>query len=133
MVRYAAGDDLETIALQDRHIARGELARSVGQNRVLVLEEGGRFAGWLRWNLFWDNTPFMNMLFLLEGCRGKGLGRQLVGFWEREMAAQGYREVLTSTLSDEPAQHFYRRLGYTDCGCLLLPGEALEIFFRKGL
>ena len=38
--------------------------------------------------------------------------------------------VMTSTRSDEEAQHFYRGLGYTDCGALLLPGEPLELFFR---
>lgn len=132
-IRYAVSEDIETLAPYDHHIAREELEESIRRRWVLAMLDGKGLAGWLRWNLFWDNTPFMNMLFLLEGCRGKGLGRQLVGFWEREMAAQGYREVLTSTLSDEPAQHFYRRLGYRDCGCLLLPGEALEIFLRKGL
>ena len=39
--------------------------------------------------------------------------------------------VMTSTRSDEEAQHFYRGLGYTDCGALLLPGEPLELIFRK--
>ena len=49
------------------------------------------------------------------------------------MLALGYESVMTSTLSNEQAQFFYRRLGYTDCGSLLLPGEALEIIFRKNL
>ena len=49
------------------------------------------------------------------------------------MARAGYREVLTSTLSDEQGQFFFRRGGYTDCGALLLPGEPLEIILRKEL
>ncbi len=38
---------------------------------------------------------------------------------------------MTSTLSAESAQQFYRKLGYIDAGCLLLPGESAEIFFTK--
>ena len=41
--------------------------------------------------------------------------------------------VLTSTLSNEQAQFFYRKNGYTDCGSLLLPEEPLEIILRKDL
>lgn len=132
-IRYAQTEDFETLAACDRHIAREELRESIRRGWVLVLftEEG--FAGWLRYNLFWDNTPFMNMLFLLEGYRGQGLGGRLTAFWEREMKARGCSEVLTSTLSNESAQHFYRAHGYVDCGSLLLPGEPLEIFFRKEL
>ena len=73
------------------------------------------------------------MLYLSEEYRGKGYGAQLVQYWEAEMARAGYREVLTSTLSDEQGQFFFRRGGYTDCGALLLPGEPLEIILRKEL
>ena len=90
-------------------------------------------AGWLRWNLFWDNTPFMNMLFLLEEYRGQGFGGKMVSVWEEQMKAAGYECVMTSTLSNEEAQHFYRRRHYVDAGALLLPGEPLEIIFVKEL
>lgn len=120
-----------TLAAHDRHIARGELLESIRRRRVLVMLDGGIFAGWLRFNLFWDNTPFMNMLYLLEEWRSLGLGGRLTAFWEGEMKALGYSRVLTSTQSDEGAQHFYRAQGYRDCGSLLLPGEPLEILFLK--
>ncbi len=132
-IRYAQPEDLEILAAHDHHIAREELRESIRRGWVLMLWEDKEFLGWLRFNLFWDNTPFMNMLFLLEGRRGQGLGGRLVDFWEQEMKARGYSEVLTSTLSNEAAQHFYRAHGYADCGSLLLPGEPLEILFRKEL
>ena len=75
----------------------------------------------------------MNLLFLLEGFRQKGYGRQLMQAWESEMAQQGYRLVMTSTLASEQAQHFYRALGYRDAGSLLLEEEPLEILFTKRL
>jgi len=38
---------------------------------------------------------------------------------------------MASYLSDETAQHFYRKLGYRDSGSLILENEALEIIFTK--
>lgn len=75
----------------------------------------------------------MNMLYLLEEYRGQGYGGRLLDFWEKEMEERDYEMVLTSTLSSEQAQFFYRKNGYVDCGSLLLPGEALEIILRKDL
>ena len=98
-----------------------------------MAEEEGKFAGWLRWNLFWDNTPFMNLLFILDEYRNKGYGKALIFHWEELMRQEGHRIVMTSTQSDETAQHMYRRLGYVDSGALLLPGEPLEIIFAKSL
>ena len=132
-VRYANEGDFELLCSNDRHIRADELRSSIEAKRVLVILDGGRTAGWLRYNLFWDHTPFINLLFLLEGWRGRGLGGQLVSFWEEEMKTLGYQQVMTSSLANERAQFFYRRHGYVDCGSLLLPGEALEIIFRKEL
>ena len=132
-VRYANEGDLALLRGYDRHIRADELQSSIAAKRVLVLLDGGRAAGWLRYNLFWDNLPFLNMLYLFEEYRGKGYGAQLVQYWEAEMAGAGHREVLTSTLSNERGQFFFRKRGYTDCGALLLPGEPLEIILRKEL
>ena len=77
--------------------------------------------------------PFMYMLYIEEDHRRKGLGTRLVEFWEDEMRRKSYDKVMTSSMSHEQGQHFYRRLGYKDCGALLLPDEPLEIIFLKML
>lgn len=132
-VRKAERRDLDFLLMHDKHIASQELQSLIVRGRMLALETENGILGWLRWNLFWDNTPFMTMLYLLEGARGQGYGRQLVSHWEALMKAQGYSLVMTSTQSDETAQHFYRKLGYVDSGALLLPAEPLEIIFTKKL
>ena len=131
MIRYANNDDVEIISKYDKHISIEELVNIIKMKRVIVMFNNGKFIGWLRFNLFWDNTPFMNMLYFLDNERGKGYGRQLVSFFEKEMANKGYECVLTSTQSNEEAQFFYRKLGYIDSGSLLLPNEPLEIIFYK--
>lgn len=133
MIRYATENDLDLLIRLDQHISPGELENIIKLHRIILLEDMDGLAGWLRYNLFWDNTPFMNLLYVNDGKRGQGLGGQLVQFWESEMKRQGYEEVLTSTLSNEQAQFFYRKHGYVDCGSLLLPGEPLEIILRKEL
>lgn len=131
MIRYADENDIEKISKYDKHISKEELKKIIGLQRVIVMYEDNVFIGWLRYNLFWDNTPFMNMLFILDDERGKGKGTQLVTFWEKEMKNKKYDFVLTSTQSNEEAQFFYRKLGYIDSGSLLLPNEPLEIIMYK--
>lgn len=133
MIRYANECDFEILRKYDKHISEIELKNSIIAKRVIVMLNNDGFIGWLRFNLFWDNMPFMNMLYLLEDYRGKGYGRQLVDFWEKEMLKNRYKMVLTSTLSNEQAQFFYRKNGYVDCGSLLLPDEPLEIILLKNL
>lgn len=133
-IRYAEAGDLEMIAEYDTHIAKAEMENAIARKRIILLFIDGKYEGWLRFNLFWDNIPFMNLLFIIsEDQRGKGYGRKLVAFWEHEMAEQGYKFVMTSTQLDEEAQFFCRKLGYTDRGSLILPDEPLEIIFYKNL
>ena len=132
-IRYARSGDLEMISEYDMHISKEELKNAIAMKRIILLFIDSEYEGSLRFNLFWDNIPFMNLLFILEEQRGKGFGRKMVEFWEHEMAKQGYKFVMTSTQSDEEAQFFYRRLGYTDRGALVLPDEPLEIIFYKNV
>ena len=97
------------------------------------MENDGVFMGWLRYNLFWDNTPFINMLYILDNFQGRGCGGQLLVFFEKEMRETGHCLILTSTLSNERAQFFYRKHGFSDCGSLILPGQPLEIILLKNL
>ncbi len=74
MIRYANLDDLDTIKVYDLHISEEELINALNLKRVLVMFENNKFVGWLRYNLFWDNIPFMNMLYFLEDERNKANG-----------------------------------------------------------
>ena len=132
MIRLAGESDLYFLEAHDRHIDAQELARVVRLGRVLIAtDEEGAPVGWLRWGLFWDNTPFMNLLFVLPQARGRGVARALVARWEDDMRAQGYATVMTSTASDEDAQGLYRHLGYRAVGGFLPEGEPFELIFVK--
>ena len=133
MIRYAGRDDFEVLCAHDRHVGKSELKRCIDAQRVLVMAGSGAFMGWLRFGLFWNEIPFLNMLYVLQEYRGQSFGTRLIRHWEAEMARRGDKRVLTSTLSNERGQLFFRQNGYTDCGCLLLPDEPLEIILLKNL
>lgn len=132
-ITHATLSDYETLVNNDKHISKEELRNLILSKRILIAKQEGALRGWLRYNLFWDNIPFMNMLYVIEGYRSQRIGQSLVSMWEELMSSEGYKFVLTSSQSNEQAQHFYRKNGYIDCGSLLLKDEPLEIFFRKDL
>lgn len=130
-IRYLNSDDKKFWYSLDRHLPETEFDNKVRTKTGYVVLTDGKPVGLMRYNLFWDNTPFCTMLFVSEDYRGQGLGTRLMEHWESDMKSLGYNLLLTSTQSDETAQHFYRKLGYTDCGCLLTGSQAAEIFFCK--
>lgn len=132
-IRLAEECDLEILSRNDKHVSAEMLKKKISDKNILIAEKNGEFAGWLRYNLFWDEMPFMNMLFVIEKFRGTGIGRELVRSWEKMMSEQGYKFLLTSTQANEYAQHFYRKLGYSDLGGFFPFGEEYEIILGKRL
>lgn len=136
-IRYVQSIDWLVWHSLDPHLSEQEFIAKVVLKRGYVLLEDSKIVGLMRFNLFWDNTPFCTMLFIDEQMRRKGCGRMLMAHWERDMKSRGYGMLLTSTQVDETAQHFYRKLGYKDCGGLLVdvPGYAqpMELFLVKAL
>jgi len=134
-IRYVEMTDKPFWYQLDKHLPEAEFENKVKTKRGYVLLENDVPAGLLRYNLFWDSVPFCTMLFIKEKVQGKGYGKMLMNYWEEDMKAQEYGMLLTSTQVDETAQHFYRKLGYKDCGGLILDipryTQPMEMFFVK--
>lgn len=136
-IRYVQSGDKEAWFRLDKHLLNDEFEKKVRDKQGYVLLEEGKVVGVLRYNLFWDSIPFCTMLFLDEKYRDKGYGTKLMSHWEHDMKKQGYDMLLVSTQADECAQHFYRKLGYKDCGCLCINegkhAQPMELFLAKQL
>ena len=121
----------------DARIPRELFLRKVEAGECYIVEWNGAPGGLLRWNRFWDEVPFCTLLYIDEKLRGQGLGRALVRRWEADMRALGHGMAMTSTQSDEDAQHFWRALGYRDTGSfdIDVPGYAQppELIMLKDL
>jgi ribosomal protein S18 acetylase RimI-like enzyme len=130
----ATDSDYEYIRERDHHILENLILPKIKKNEIYILRKQDESnIGWMRYGYFWDNTPFMNMIWVDEQYRGKGVGKQVVLLWEDQMKQNGIKLVMTSTQANEEAQHFYRNLGYRDAGCLLLENEPMEIILTKKL
>ena len=134
-IRYAREEDITFWLRLDEHISKSELHNKIREQRSYVLLENEIPVGILRYNLFWDNIPFCTMLYIDEPFQHKGYGKSLMVHWEKEMMKLGYGMVMTSTQVDENTQHFYRKIGYKDAGCLLINipkySQPMEMFFIK--
>lgn len=133
-ISYATETDYPYIVDRDKHVLEKLITTKIKEKEIFILRNQDDVKiGWIRYGYFWDNTPFMNMIWIDEPYRNNGRGKQAVLFWENEMLRAGNRLVMTSTLANEESQHFYRKLGYKDAGCLLLANEPLEIILTKDI
>jgi ribosomal protein S18 acetylase RimI-like enzyme len=133
-IRTAFPADLEGVRQYDRHIPVNRLSDCIRRGLVDVLVEDGRIVGVLRWSLFWQSLPFLDLIYLDESLRGQGWGTSMMAHWEKNMTAQGYQDVMLSTQSDENSKFFYEKLGYRRCGSFLPPDQAVEeLMYRKEL
>lgn len=134
-IRYVKSEDKTFWYSLDKHLPNYEYEKKIRDKQGYVLFIDNKPIGLLRFNLFWDSIPFCTMLFIASNERGKGYGRKLMEYWEADMKAQNYDLLLTSTQADEEAQHFYRKLGYNDCGGLIISiskyKQPMEIFLLK--
>lgn len=134
-IRYVEMSDKLFWYQLDQHLPEAEFEDKVKTKRGYVLLENGAPIGLLRYHLFWDNTPFCTMIFIDERFRCQGYGKMLMKYWEDDMKKQRYGMLLTSTRVDETSQHFYRKLGFKDCGGLIIDippyAQPMEIFLCK--
>ena len=133
-IRLAEREDKQKIAEFDHHIHLDKLEECIDRGLVAVLYDADDTIGVLRYNLFWQTIPFLDLLYIDGSCRGRGYGRQMMAHWEAPMKTMGYTYVMLSTQEDEDAKFFYEKLGYRRIGAFLPPEQdADEIMYGKEL
>lgn len=133
-IKYALERDKYFWFSLDFHMSEEEFNLKIRDKRAYVIYDDNMPIGIMRYNLFWDNIPFLTLIFFQEEERRKGFGKKAVLHWENDMRNLGYKIIMTSTQVDEQAQHFYRKLGYKDAGCLILNDiseQPMEMFLIK--
>ena len=146
IIELAQSKDRQNIVKLDSHIHCARLDECIGNGQVYVLKDdsiknGGQnhrlkdpVVGVLRYSLFWQSIPFLDLLYIDEAYRGKGYGSQMMSEWEQSMKIRGYKYVMTSTQADETAWRFYEKLGYRKVGGFLPPEQdADEWIYLKQL
>mgnify|MGYP002645034328 FL=1 len=136
-VELATIHDIKKIKLYDSHIPPNRLGECIDNNLVYVLhdeERGNAIVGILRYSLFWQSIPFLDLLCIDEKYRGKGYGTLMMGHWEEAMRRMRYQYGMLSTQEDETAKFFYEKLGYKKIGAFLPPEQSAdELIYLKTL
>ena len=133
-IRLADSQDKQKIQSYDSHISPERLAVCVESQWVYVLCDGESVVGVLRYSLFWQSIPFLDLLYIDKNYRDKGYGRQMMTHWEADMKDQQYPYVMLSTQADETAKYFYKNLGYSRIGAFLPPKQSAdELIYLKML
>ena len=97
-----------------------------------VRGDDGAFLGGLVAMQYW-NGMFVDLLWIHEKLRGRGVGRELMRRAERSLAARGGDIVFLSTWSFQ-APGFYEKLGYTPFGTLQgVPPDGSRTWYFKRL
>ena len=146
IIELAQSKDKQKIAKLDSHIPLPRVGECIWNGQVYVLKDdsiknGGQnhrvkdpVVGVLRYSLFWQTIPFLDLLYIDEAYRNRGFGAQMMHAWETAMAIRGYKYVMTSTQADEDAWKFYEKLGYQKVGGFCPPEqEAKEWMYLKRL
>ena len=81
---------------------------------VLTFREKGRIVGGLYAELYWG-WMYVNLLWVSEEHRGKGLGRALMQRAEAEARKHGVRNAFLESFSFQ-APRYYKKLGYREFG-----------------
>ena len=133
-IRLANSKDLQGVIQYDKHIPEDRVAACIREGQVYVLRDGEEILGILRFSLFWQSVPFLDLMYLDEICRGKGHGSRMMTVWEEAMKEKQYEYVMLSTQEDETAKFFYEKLDYRRIGAFLPPEqEADELIYLKML
>lgn len=146
IIELAQAKDKSKIAQIDCHIPANCLGECVYNGQVYVIKDdsiknGGQnhrlkdpVVGVLRYSLFWQTIPFLDLLYINDSYRNRGFGTKMMQKWENAMLASGYKYVMTSTQADEGACKFYEKLGYNKVGSFLPPEQvADELIYLKKL
>lgn len=134
-LKHMQMSDKDFVMNIDSHVNDLQYKNRVDTKTGYIIWTDNIRAGLMHYSVLWDSLPFLNLIFVKETHRNKGIASKAMELWEEDMKEQGYKMVLVSTQVDEDAQHLYRKLGYIECGALLMNGtpfeQPMEMFMRK--
>jgi GNAT superfamily N-acetyltransferase len=122
-------------AVLDPLVAYNRVKTGRDDHRPLILtieDSDGKVIGGL-WGRTAYDWLFVELLFVPESVRGRGVGKDLLSRAEREAATRGCHSAWLDTFEFQ-ARGFYERLGYTCFGELAdYPAGSTRYFLKKAL
>lgn len=135
MISLRPADRTDIGFLQDFALAPGPAALddALGAGKLRIALAEGTPVGFLSFSTLWGTLPFLELFEIAASRRGRTFGTHMARAWEGAMRNRGFDLVITSTGADGAAQHFWRKMGYVDCGALTVRGKPAEVFLQRAL
>lgn len=135
-VYLATERDIPVAVKLDGHITQPVLSGCIRDRHVYLLSadrnksgsgnDGSDAIGILRYSLFWQTLPFLELLYIDGKYRRRGYGAAMLRQWESDMLSTGYKYTMTSTMACETAWKFYEKYGYRKTGGFFPPEQDSE-------
>ncbi|MFN0205481.1 MAG: N-acetyltransferase family protein [Planctomycetota bacterium] len=112
---------------------RSTIDRAIREARILVVEHSGVVAGYGIISHEFYGRSFLELVYIAEPSRGKGLGPKLIRALEQQSQSTS---LFTSTnQSNVHMQHVLESLGYEASGIIhnLDPGDPELVYVKHGL
>jgi N-acetylglutamate synthase-like GNAT family acetyltransferase len=133
-VRFATKEDIGSLKALDSWPRHADWERKIRDQRSIVLEDGGKIVGHLRYSLMWCTVPFLEMIFIEAEYRGRGGSRLMLDFLEDVLRKGAYVALLSSSQTNEPEpQQWHVHMGFHANGIIenIADDNIGEVVFRK--
>lgn len=132
-VRFAKYDEYDEILKVAPSVCKKKFKQWTDDKQVAIAYLDGEVAGWVQYDFFGGTIPFVNEIYVLEQCRRQSVGSFLLLYCEDAVKNLGYNKIMLSTLEENPAIAFYKRLGYRQLGEFDCFGDHKEQLYGKEL
>ena len=134
-INYATPDDLDAVLQYEQHLSPEHLREKIERDEILVSHLDSKVVGYVRFAYFWSKIPIIEIIWVEESRRRRGIGREFIKFLEGICRERNSPILLSSSQADEPApQAWHRHMGFKDSGVLvnLEPfQDVAEVIFVK--
>lgn len=136
VIRFATDGDLRFCKRFDSETPTPTLKAKIRANEAILAFKGREAIGYLRLEYLWSRFPYIGLVVVREGSRGKGTGEKMLRFLEGYLRENGSKKLFSSSQADAPrAQQWHRKMGFVECGIIvgINEGGVGEVFFQKSL
>lgn len=130
-IRLANKHDLSFIIKYDNLVLNHK--ELIKEDKYYVIEENRELIGFLRYNLFWDHIPFINLFYIEEDKRKSGYGTNLLNYFINEMLKNNYQVIMTSSQSKEEGKCFFLKNNFNIVGGFNPYNEDYELILERRL
>ena len=96
-LKYMRAEDREFVMEIDAHVSDLQFEHRVYTKTGYIIWDGSQRAGLMHYTVLWDHIPFLNLIYVKEAYRNRGIAAEAMKRWEEDMKDQGYQMVLIST------------------------------------